>query len=304
MPSTTFKAWKPRSCKSGVTSKTKRITGLPIVESLDWFGGAVGWVGRFNTFKICDTTYDELAKISKIPCLQRLQINQLRNPTSPNCATQPTNMTDVTEACKRIAIAAQEFTTKTDPSGQLLDEKIEHAMGVYAVVEATKELASHPSVTRALSHPWVRSAMKYAEFAKRFNREKFEFMLKQATDCASVQPTAQLRDTPVVQQTSQPTAQLRNMTNADYAYHRLASVVQRYADDQTIESSLDLKIKWAIDVYAAAKAAEQFASDRRIYCTLKHTWAREALDIAEIAKHFHAKTFNAMLTQAQIDQTD
>ena len=229
-------------------------------------------------------------------------------------------MTDVTEACKRINIAAQEFTTKTHPPGLLLDERIEHAMGVYAVVEATKELASHPSIKYAVSHPWVRSAMTLSEFAKRFNREKFEFMLKQATDCASVQPTAQMRDTPVVQSTSQPvvqpTAQLRdtlvvqptsqpaNMTNADYAYHRLASVVQRYADDQTIESSLDFKIKWAIDVYAAAKAAEQFASDRRIYCTLKHTWAREALDIAEIAKHFHAKTFNAMLTQAQIGQTD
>ena len=212
-------------------------------------------------------------------------------------------MTDVTEACKRIEDASLVYINKLNKPGQLLDAYIEHAMNLYAVVEATKELASHPSVTRALSHPWVKSAMKYAKFAKRFNREKFEFMLKQATDCASVQPTAQLRDTPVVQQTSQPTSQPANMTNADYAYHRLASVVQRYADDQTIESSLDRKIKWAIDVYAAAKAAKQFASDRRIYCTLKHTWAREALDIAEIAKHFHAKTFNAMLTQAQIDQT-
>ena len=217
-------------------------------------------------------------------------------------------MTDVTEACKRINIAAQEFTTKTHPPGLLLDERIEHAMGVYAVVEATKELASHPSIKYAVSHPWVRSAMTLSEFAKRFNREKFEFMLKQATDCASVQPTAQLRDTPVVQSTGQPTgqptAQLRNMTNADYAYHRLASVVQRYVDDQTIESSLDLKIRWAIDVYAAAEAAKQFASDRRIYCTLKHTWARDALIIAEIAKHFHAETFEAMLRQAQISQTD
>ena len=62
---------------------------------LVWFGGAVGWVGRFNTFKICDTTYDELAKISKIPCLQfgnqptaQPDQPQLRNPTAqPN---QPT----------------------------------------------------------------------------------------------------------------------------------------------------------------------------------------------------------------------
>ena len=245
-------------------------------------------------------------------------------------------MTDVTEACKRIEDASLVYINKLNKPGQLLDTYIEHAMDLYAVVQATKELASHPSITRVTSHPWVKSAVRYAEFAKRFNREKFEFMLKQATDCASVQPTAQmrdtpvvqstiqpvvqptaqlrdtlvvqptaqLRDTPVVQQTSQPTAQPANMTNADYAYHRLASVVQRYADDQTIESSLDLKIRWAIDVYAAAKAAEQFASDRRIYCTLKHTWAREALDIAEIAKHFHAETFEAMLTQAQIDQTD
>jgi hypothetical protein len=91
---------------------------------------------------------------------------------------------------------------------------------------------------------------------------------------------------------------------ADHAYHRLTSVVQRYVDDQTIESSLDLKIKWAVDVYAAAEAAKQFAFDRRIYYTLKHTWAREALDIAEIAKHFHAEKFQHMLTQAQIDQTD
>lgn len=214
------------------------------------------------------------------------------------------DVAQVDQARKRIIIAAQVFCNKTDPPEQLLDEKIEHAMGVYAVLEATKELASHPSIEHAVSHPWVQSAVRYAEFAKRFNREKFEFMLKQATDCASVQPTAQLRDTPVVQQTSQPVVQLRNMTNADHAYHRLASVVQRYVDDQTIERSLDLKIKWAIDVYAAAKAAEQFASDRRIYSTLKHTWTREALDIAEIAKHVHAETFEAMLRQAQIDQTD
>ena len=90
---------------------------------------------------------------------------------------------------------------------------------------------------------------------------------------------------------------------ADLALKSLEQVAKRYADDhKSIDSAMDAKITWAVDVYAAAEAAERFAFDHRISFMLQHPWVREALDIAEIAKHFHAEKFQNMLHQAKTGQ--
>lgn len=94
---------------------------------------------------------------------------------------------------------------------------------------------------------------------------------------------------------------------ADLALKSLEQVAKRYADHgKSIDSAMDAKIRWAVDVYAAAEAAERFAFDHRISFLLQHPWVRQALDIAKIAKHFHAEKFEAMLEQApsQISVSD
>ena len=84
------------------------------------------------------------------------------------------------------------------------------------------------------------------------------------------------------------------------AYKILEACVTRWSCET--DHTLTAKIECAIKITAACEYAAKFGLDKRIYyCTFKHAWTREALDLTSVVKWANPDKYADMMKQAHAE---